>query len=130
MAGVVTDEIEQVVVQIPADTGYLSLCRVNASAVGAMLDFDVDALDDLRLAVTEAVTWCLEGALTGSRMELAVSGSAGVLHFSVSGDAAPGASEEMDDLSSAILGAMVDESASSISGGRLSLTFTKSASSG
>lgn len=118
-----------VVVSIPAQSGYLSLCRVNASAIGAMLGFGVDALDDLRLAVTEAVTWSLESAEPGTRMELTVSGVDGTLHFAVVAQASEAASADIDDLASAILGAMVDEFSTELEGGRSRLAFTKSSSS-
>lgn len=118
-----------VVVSIPAQQGYLSLCRVNASAIGAMLGFGVDALDDLRLAVTEAVTWSLDRSKSGTRMELSVSGVDGQLHFAVVAEASETASADVDDLASAILGAMVDEFSTELEGGRTRLTFTKSTSS-
>ncbi len=117
-----------VVVSIPAQSGYLSLCRVNAIAIGAMLGFGVDALDDLRLAVTEAVTWSLDRSKSGTRMELSVSGVDGKLHFAVVAEASETASPDIDDLASAILGAMVDEFSTKLEGGRTLLAFTKSTS--
>ena len=51
-----TTEIDQLTIGFPARPGYLVVGRLNAAAIGVAAGFDVEELDDLRLAVTEAIT--------------------------------------------------------------------------
>lgn len=44
-----------VLLTVPADTDVLALVRLNAAMLGAFAAFDVDEVDDLRIAVDEAV---------------------------------------------------------------------------
>ena len=97
-----------VVITFPAQSGFLGLCRVNVSAVGGMLDFDIDVLDDLRLAVTEAVQWLLDGAADGAEATLRIELGSNSLSLTATCPNRPGAASEIDDLASAILGATVD----------------------
>jgi hypothetical protein len=54
---------------LPADTRLLRLVRLVASGLASTAGFDVDELEDLRIAVDEAVAALLEGG-DGSRLEL------------------------------------------------------------
>lgn len=45
----------------PASSSYVRLSRLAAAALAAELDFDVEAVDDLRIAVDEAVTLLVTG---------------------------------------------------------------------
>lgn len=54
---------------LPADTRLLRLVRLVASGLASTAGFDVDELDDLRIAVDEAVASLLEGG-DGSRLIL------------------------------------------------------------
>lgn len=48
--------------RFPADNGYLRVSRLAATTLAADLGFDVDALDDLRLAVAEVVNYLVESS--------------------------------------------------------------------
>lgn len=52
--------------RIPASADYVVLARTAAAAVAARLDFTLDRLADLRLAVDEAAALLLAGAAPGS----------------------------------------------------------------
>lgn len=58
--------------EVPADSAYLRVVRLTASAVGAVVGFDVARIEDLRIAVDELV-----GALIGA----AAPGAAVVVTF-------------------------------------------------
>lgn len=92
----------------PVRSGYLRICRITTTTFAADLGFDVDQLDDLRLAVDEAVTWLLQDEETGGEVRLALSASDD--EIAISGerhsDAVP--ERDIDDLVHAILGATVD----------------------
>jgi len=95
---------------IPADSRLLRLVRLVASGLASTAGFDVDELDDLRIAVDEAVTALLEGG-DGSNVRL---------HFEVDGSqvemtsSSPASSENPLDadrleISTQILAAVCDE---------------------
>ena len=58
------EQLDDLTIRFPARPGYLSISRLNATAMAAAAGFDVDELDDLRLAIDEAVTWLLTDDLT------------------------------------------------------------------
>lgn len=104
-----TTEIDQLTIRFPARSGYLVVGRLNAAAVGSAAGFDVEELDDLRLAVTEAITWLLVDEDAGGQVELTLTAAGarveivGVRTGDELGEAG------VDDLVEAILGATVDD---------------------
>jgi serine/threonine-protein kinase RsbW len=54
---------EQVLLVVPAEPVMWVLIRMAASALAATLDFSYDAIEDLRLAVTELCSSCAANAL-------------------------------------------------------------------
>lgn len=112
--------VDEVRIEMPATTSFLRLARLNATAFGTALEFDVDGLEDLRMAVNEAVTWLLEGAANGATVRVTLKGSPGRLHIEGCLDGQPGreAPDEVDDLIGAILGATVDSFEFRTGGGR------------
>jgi anti-sigma regulatory factor (Ser/Thr protein kinase) len=112
--------LDEVRIEMPATTSFLRLARLNATAFGTALEFDVDGLEDLRMAVNEAVTWLLEGARGRDTVRVTLRGSQGRLEIEGSLDGEPGTetAAEVDDLISAILGATVDAFSLRTGGGR------------
>jgi hypothetical protein len=55
---------------VPADYRYLRLARVTAAAVAADLDFSVQDIDDVRVAVDELSALLIEDAAAGAEMEV------------------------------------------------------------
>jgi serine/threonine-protein kinase RsbW len=55
---------------IPADFRYLRLARVTAAAVAADMDFSVQDIDDVRVAVDELAAILIEDAVEGTEMEI------------------------------------------------------------
>ncbi len=97
-------------VRFPAVSGFLRLSRLNATAFASSLGFDVDALDDLRLAVDEAVTWLMNDEQAGGSITLTMSEAAGARGLRLiaerTGDGL--AERPVGDLVHAIFGATVD----------------------
>ncbi len=52
--------------RLPADTSYLSVLRTATAALAARMDFTLDDIEDLRIAVDEACAILLPQARTGS----------------------------------------------------------------
>ncbi len=55
---------------VPAEFRYLRLARVTAAAIAADLDFNVQDIDDVRVAVDELASILIEDATPGAELEL------------------------------------------------------------
>lgn len=103
-------QIDGFTIRFPARPGYLKVSRLNASAIGAEAGFDVEELDDLRLAVNETVTWLLADPDSGGDVELVLSAQEGQIRIDGKrSSSAPLPDRPIDDLIDAILGATMDE---------------------
>ena len=60
---------DQVTVRMPADGAYLSVLRTATAGLAARLDFTLDDIEDLRIAVDEACAMLLAQAIPGSSLE-------------------------------------------------------------
>ncbi len=98
-------DVEGLSLRFPAKSGYLRICRLNAATCASELGFDVEELDDLRLAVNEAVSWVLADEEAGGEVEVSLRATGRELAVDVvrSGSELP--RRELDDLVHAILGA-------------------------
>ena len=54
--------------RLPADNAYVAVLRMTTAGIAARLDFTLDDIEDLRMAVGEASTMVLERARPGGRM--------------------------------------------------------------
>ena len=55
-------------VRLPAETAYVAVLRMAASGIAARLDFTLDEVDDLKMAVSEACAMVLADATPGGSM--------------------------------------------------------------
>jgi serine/threonine-protein kinase RsbW len=96
--------------KIPADARLLRLVRLLASGLATGAGFDVDELDDLRIAVDEAVSALLEGG-NGDPLPLVFEVEGGAV--AMTGQTARRGEDELDEdrleLSTQILAAVCDE---------------------
>jgi serine/threonine-protein kinase RsbW len=58
-----------VTVRMPADGAYLSVLRTATAGLAARLDFTLDDIEDMRIAVDEACAMLLSQAVPGSSLE-------------------------------------------------------------
>jgi serine/threonine-protein kinase RsbW len=58
-----------VTVRMPAEGAYLSVLRTATAGLAARLDFTLDEIEDLRIAVDEACAMLLPQALPGASLE-------------------------------------------------------------
>lgn len=61
--------VEPVVLEIAADPRQVRLARLVAGGYGSLIGMDVDALDDLRIAIDELCVWLIEHG-DGSRLSV------------------------------------------------------------
>jgi len=55
-------------VRLPAETAYVAVLRMAASGIAARLDFTLDDVDDLKMAVSEACAMVLADATPGGTL--------------------------------------------------------------
>lgn len=102
------ESIDELALRFPARQGYLGVCRINASTIAASAGFDLDELDDLRLAVNEAVSWLLTDETDGGFVELTLWGGDSDITCLASRTEEGLPARVPTDLANAILGATVD----------------------
>jgi len=60
---------DKVNIRMPADGAYLSVLRTATAGLAARLDFTLDEIEDMRIAVDEACAMLLSQAIPGSGLE-------------------------------------------------------------
>jgi anti-sigma regulatory factor (Ser/Thr protein kinase) len=73
-------------ISVPAGTGYVHLLRVVIAGVAAGLDFRIDEIDDLRLAVDEAAAHLFAAGAAVSRITVRLTPNADGLDVLAWGD--------------------------------------------
>jgi serine/threonine-protein kinase RsbW len=75
---------DTVTVRMPADGAYLSVLRTATAGLAARLDFTLDDIEDMRIAVDEACAMMLSQAVPGSSLECTFALSADDMTITVS----------------------------------------------
>jgi len=75
---------DRVQVCMPAEGAYLSVLRTATAGLAARLDFTLDEIEDLRIAVDEACAMLLPQAIPGSNLECAFDLAADEMTITVS----------------------------------------------
>ncbi len=119
-----TDE-HQVVLRIPAEGAYLSILRTTTAGLAARLDFTLDEIEDLRIAVDEACALLLPNARPDSDLmcEFAVGDDS--LSVRVTTESTDPALPSQDGFSWTVLSALVSCVDAAIHQGGVSLTLTR-----
>ena len=85
MPASVSDVRDVVTVRLPADSAYLSVLRTATAGLAARLDFTLDEIEDLRIAIDEACAMLLAQAVPGTDLtcEFELTGDAMSISVSV-----------------------------------------------
>ena len=75
---------DQVTVSLPAISAYLSVLRTATAGLAARLDFTLDEIEDLRIAVDEACAMLLGQAIPGADLTCAFALEEGAMTIAVS----------------------------------------------
>ena len=95
-------------VSVPLRTEFVATLRTMAASLGADAGFSIDEIDDLRLAISEAVSSLVDGeGSLDDRIEAAFEMHGEGITVTITTDRA-GASIELDDLAVSILDSVVD----------------------
>jgi len=119
-----TDDI--VVLAVPAAGAYLGVLRTATAGLAARLQFTLDEIEDLRIAVDEACAMLLPIATPDAELScrFAVTDAALIVETSVPTRAA-GSRLPAESFSWQVLSALADEIEAAIEGGRAAIRLTK-----
>jgi serine/threonine-protein kinase RsbW len=114
---------EAVRLSLPASPQYVRIVRLAASGIATNLGFDVDELDDLRVAVGELTNLTLE-VCRPETLDVVFTIDGNVFNIEGSAPAADGRSVELDTLTRQILDAFLDTYKIEIVDGRVCFSCT------
>jgi serine/threonine-protein kinase RsbW len=93
-------------IRLPADGAYLALLRTATAGLAARLDFTLDEIEDLRIAVDEACALLLVDAAHDSPLECRFTLNADILHVEVSVRSSSGALPDQTSFAWTVLEAL------------------------
>lgn len=113
-------------VRLPAAGAYLSVLRTATAGLAARLDFTLDEIEDLRIAVDEACAILLQQAVAGSVLSCVFRLVGDSLWVTVSAPTTDGRAPERDTFAWTVLSALAGEVESSVAEDRtVSITLHK-----
>ena len=115
---------DTVTLTIPADTAYVAMARSVAAAMSARADLTLDQLEDVRLAVDEALTQAIGDASPGSEVDCRFTSHDTGLVVEVSTPSASGSPPSHGTFSWIVMKALVDEVSAEVHDGRLTLRLS------
>jgi serine/threonine-protein kinase RsbW len=114
-----------VVLRLPADGAYLSVLRTATAGLASRLDFTLDDIEDLRIAVDEACAMLLPQAVPGADLSCEFELSDRLLRVAVSVETLQGQEPSRDTFAWTVLSALAGEVDSSVQDKRVTITLMK-----
>lgn len=102
--------------RVPAEPVSVPVVRTAVASLAARLDFTLDRLEDLRLAVDEACALVVADAAAGSSLLVSMSQDSDDLLVDVSRTGTPAARPAEDSFAWLVLSALVDEARTVVDG--------------
>ena len=106
-------------VRVPADGAYVSVIRTTTAGLAARLDFTLDDVEDLRMAIGEACAVLLEQADDGADLDAAFWLEAGSIGIEIAVAAAAPRAPDDDSFAWQVLTTLADSVAADALPGRL-----------
>jgi serine/threonine-protein kinase RsbW len=117
---------DRVVLRLPAQGAYLSVLRTATASLASRLDFTIDDIEDLRIAVDEACAMLLAQAIAGADLECVFELSSEAIGVSVTVPTVDGVVPSRDTFAWTVLTALAGEVDSSVDADRVvTLTMLK-----
>lgn len=110
-----------VTLSFAADTANVALARTVAAAMAARADLPIDQLEDVRLAVDEAVSQLIADAPDGASVACRFEAAGSTLRIVVSAPSASGRTPARDTFGWTVLSALVDVVGAEVSEGVVTL---------
>ena len=127
-AGVAPDADDFVEVRLPADGAYLSVLRTATAGLAARLDFTIDEIEDLRIAVDEACAMLLAQVVADTELHCRFSVAPPTLTVEVTAPTRDGRAPARDTFAWTVLTALAgDVHATVDSDQHLTITLRKTA---
>lgn len=108
---------------MPATAQNVGLARSLAAAIAARADLTIDTLEDLRLAVSEAVSGAVADAVPGSHVSCSFAETSDRLSVQVRYQSPGGRSPDTDGFSWAIMRALATELTCDVAGETVTVTL-------
>jgi serine/threonine-protein kinase RsbW len=117
-----------VMLRIPADSAYLAVLRTATAGLAARLDFTLDDIEDLRIAVDEACAMVLPQARPDSDLTCTFDLDAARLTVAVSADCDSPRPPNRDGFAWTVLAALTNEVSAEVDGNTLTVTLARGTS--
>jgi serine/threonine-protein kinase RsbW len=114
--------------RVPAESAYVSVLRTMTAGLAARLDFTVDDIEDLRIAVGEACALLLSEAVPGGDLEAEFRQTPGTLTISVRVRTTGRTEPDYDSFAWQVLSTLANETAASADEEHLQITFSAASS--
>jgi serine/threonine-protein kinase RsbW len=111
--------------RIPADSAFLAVLRTATAGLAARLDFTLDDIEDLRIAVDEACAMVLPQARPGSDLTCTFDLEAARLVVSVTAECDAPRPPNKDGFAWTVLAALTNEVSAEVDGDRLTVTLAR-----
>ncbi|WP_370291349.1 anti-sigma factor [Nocardioides sp.] len=121
--GVAPDTAE-VALRLPADGAFASVIRTLTAGLAARLDFTLDDIEDLRIAVSEATAMVLDEADPGAELACTYRLSPGALALELVTAAAAPAAPDYESFGWQVLATLATEAAVDHAPGRYAVSLT------
>jgi serine/threonine-protein kinase RsbW len=105
---------DMVTVRLPAASAYLSVLRTATAGLAARLDFTLDEIEDLRIAVDEACAMLLAQAVPGTDLECEFELTVDAMRISVSVLTVDGLEPSRDTFAWTVLSSLAGDVDSSV----------------
>jgi serine/threonine-protein kinase RsbW len=110
--------------RLPADSAYVSVLRTTTAGLAARLDFPIDDIEDLRIAVGEASAMVLPEAAVDTDLICTFYMSAGSLTVEVSVEAVAPVHPDYDSFAWQVLSTLATRADAESSEGRFSVSLS------
>ncbi len=114
--------------RIPADSAYLAVLRTATAGLAARLDFTLDDIEDLRIAVDEACAMVLPQAREGSDLTCSFQLTSGCLTVSVTAECDEPVQPSRDGFAWTVLNALTSSLSAEIDDHHLTVTLARDSS--
>ncbi len=120
-------ERADVELRVPADGAYASVLRTTTAGLAARLDFTIEQIEDLRMAVAEAAAMVLEVADRGSDLISRFTLTPGEMTVAVSVSTAEPGAPDYDSFAWQVLTTLATSAKVEAVGGRFTVSMTMTA---
>jgi serine/threonine-protein kinase RsbW len=119
-----SDTRADVELRLPADSAFVSVLRTTTAGLAARLDFPIDDIEDLRIAVGEASAMVLPEADAGSDLACRFFLAPGALTVQVEVASSHPKPPDFDSFAWQVLSTLATSADADVSGGRFSVSLT------